>query len=112
MYRISVNEGEAHKFEAPLHSRSTPRPEVSCTWSLLSGFADITRVYVYCPAIGIAFLGQGPVERYPVKLLPEVHTEPLFGRASEPPRLKEVDAIWYGKKKFHGFDEERLKSFA
>ena len=58
------------------------------------------------------FLNQGPVERYPVKLLPEVHTEPLFGRASEPPHLKEVDAIWYGKKKFHGFDEERLKSFA
>ena len=38
--------------------------------------------------------------------------EPLLRRASEPPHLKEVDAIWYGKKKFHSFDEERLKSFA
>ena len=88
------------------------RQEVSYTWSLLSGFADIARVYGYCPAIGVAFLDQGPVGRYPVKLPPEVHTEPLFGRASEPPHLKEVDAIWYGKKKFHCFDEERLKSFA
>ena len=93
---IGINKSEAHKFEAPLHSRSTPRPEVSYTWSLLSGLADIARVYGYCPTIGVAFLDQGPVERYPVKLLPEVHTEPLFGRASEPPHLKEVDAIWYG----------------
>ena len=109
---IGINKSEAHKFEAPLHSRSTSRPEVSYAWSLLSGLADIARVYGYCPTIGVAFLDQGPVERYPVKLLPEVHTEPLFGRASEPPHLKEVDAIWYGQKKFHGFDEERLKRFA
>ena len=35
-----------------------------------------------------------------------------FGRSSEPPHLKEVDAIWYVQKKFHGFDEERTKRFA
>ena len=73
---------------------------------------DIARVYGYSPAISFAFLNESPVERYPVKLLPEVHTEPLFGRTSEPPHLKEVDAIWYGKKKFHGFDEEIMKRFA
>lgn len=81
-------------------------------WNLLSGFADIARVYGYCPAIGVTFLDQGLVERYPVKLLPEVHAKPLFGRAPELPHLKEVDAIWYSKKKFHGFDEETLKRFA
>ena len=34
-----------------------------------------------------------------------------FGELTIPTHLKEVDAIWYGKKKFYGFDEERLKSF-
>ena len=38
--------------------------------SLLSGFADIARIYGDCPAIGVTVLDKGLVERYPVKLLP------------------------------------------
>lgn len=109
---IGVNEGEAHQLESPLDRGSASRPEVSHAGSLLPGLADMARVYGYCPAVWFAFPDQCPVERYPVKLLPEVHTETLFGRVPEPPHLKEVDAIWYGQKKFHGFDEERTKRFA
>ena len=109
---IGVNEGDAHKFRSPLHRRSTSRLEVSYTGSLLSGLTDVARIYGCCPAIRFAFPDQCPVERYPVKLLPEVHTEPLSGRASEPPHLKEIDAIWYGQKKFHCFDEEIVKGLA
>ena len=53
-----------------------------------------------------------PVERQPVERLPEVLTESAFARTTTPRHLGEVESSGMCVYKFHGLDEERLKSFA
>ena len=111
--RIGIDEGEAHELEPPLDRGCAAGPEVSHAGSLLAGLADVARINGNRTAARVAVLpDECAVEGYPVERLPEVHAEPLFGRASEPPQLKEVDAVRYGKKKFHGLDEECTERFA
>lgn len=110
---IGVDKSKPHQLQAPLHWRSAAWPEVAQTGSLLSGLAYVTRINGDGSSFRIPFGNERFIETDPVTtLLPEIHAEALFRRMSEPLHLEKVDAIRYGKKKFHGFLEERLKRFA